>query len=99
MMRGFTLVEMIMVVAVLGILAAVSAMGWRARSPSADADILRQLADARAMAIRAGHPTVWRLDTLRIVFFADGSSSGGRVMNRGMRIDVDILTGLARAPR
>ena len=99
MTRGFTLVELLAVLAILGVGAGVAALALPSLQPPPASEVLRALSDARAEAIRGGHAVVWRRDTIAIRFLPDGSSSGGSIPADSFVIVVDPLTGAARAER
>jgi prepilin-type N-terminal cleavage/methylation domain-containing protein len=81
-MRGFTMVEMIVVLALLGLMVGISGLAvWSLRPPDAPGDGLRKL---RAEAILSGVP---RSDS-GVLFLPDGRAVG---------ISVDPLTGAANA--
>ncbi len=92
-MRGFTLIEVIAVLAVLSILAGVSAVAWVSHPRSAEAALLGSLAESRADAINYGRVMKWQQPGSTILFFPDGSSSGGDA-DTG-HIHVDPLNGEA----
>ncbi len=97
MTRGFTLVEMAVVVLLLGLGAGLVALSLGTlRAPPA-AEVLSALAEARAAAVRQGQPVAWRRDSAAVWFYADGSSNGGRVTLGGVEIAVDRLSGAVHA--
>jgi len=97
--RAFTLVELLAVLAVLGVGAGVAAAALPAFQPSREGEVLSSLAAARAEAVRSGRPVVWRRGVVAVRFLSDGSSSGGRFAVDGAAIEVDLLTGAAHAAR
>jgi prepilin-type N-terminal cleavage/methylation domain-containing protein len=97
--RAFTLVELLAVLAVLGIGASVAALALPTLRPTPEGAVLRSLAAARSTAVRTGEPVVWRRDSVRVRFLPDGSSSGGRVVLDSVTLVVDPLTGAVRAAR
>jgi prepilin-type N-terminal cleavage/methylation domain-containing protein len=97
--RGFTLVELLAVLAILGLGAGVAALALPSLKPPPGSEVLGSLAAARAAAVRGGHAVVWRRDTIAIRFLPDGSSSGGLVPVDTLVIAVDPLTGAIRAAR
>jgi prepilin-type N-terminal cleavage/methylation domain-containing protein len=87
---GFTLVEVIVAIAILGLMAAMSGLTLTTVTPSREAAERRELTRARAEAIRTGRRVVAATnahDTVRIVFLPDGRALGP---------DVDPLTGRLR---
>ena len=99
MRRAFTLVELLAVLAVLGVGAGVAAAAFPALRSTPEGEVLRSLAAARAEAVRSGRAVVWRRGAVAVRFLPDGSSSGGRVVLASDTIEVDPLTGVARAGR
>jgi prepilin-type N-terminal cleavage/methylation domain-containing protein len=99
MTRGFTLLEVIVTVAVLGLLVAVAGLAIRSFEPPAGQEVIRELANARVEAIRSGQPVEWRGDSATLRFFPNGSSSGGRIISGGHALQVDPLTGEVRETR
>lgn len=99
MKSGFTLVELLAVLAILGVGAGVAALALPSLQPPPGSDVLRTLETARATALRSGRAVVWRRDTVTVRFLPDGSSSGGRIAVDSPVIWVDPLTGTARAAR
>jgi prepilin-type N-terminal cleavage/methylation domain-containing protein len=87
---GFTLVELVVVLAILGLVLMVSGVALTSVRPTPATDSSRALARARAEAIRAGRPVVVTHHaprTTHIVFLPDGRAYGP---------GVDPLTGLPR---
>lgn len=99
MKRGFTLVELLAVLAILGVGAGVAALALPSLQPPRGSAVLTSLAAARAEAVRSGHAVVWRRDTVVVRFLPDGSSSGGHIPADSLVIVVDPLTGDIRAAR
>ena len=86
-MRGVTLVELLVVIAVLGVLTAVSTLAVTSLRPTAESERIRLLTRARATAIRAGRAvTISSPMGEMIRFLPDGRALGG---------GVDPLTGEA----
>ncbi len=95
---GFTLLETLVVLALLAISLAVAIPAFVAGQPSDDDPPLAALRAARTAAIRTGRVTVWEGDDgHRLLFLPDGSSSGGAVIVEGRRLVVEPLTGAIRA--
>lgn len=87
-MRGFTLLELMVALAVLGLLSGVSALAFgRLRRPDS-ADPPQQMAAAQRKAVRSGRRVVLTLGRDTVSFLPDG-----RAVGRG----ADPLTGEARA--
>ena len=99
MTRGFTLLEMMVTLAILGLLTAVTGLAVRSLRPSPQQHLLQELAAAREEAIRSGRSVVWHLDSNTVRFLPNGSSSGGRVTAGAGTVAVDPLTGGIRDPR
>lgn len=83
---GATLLELIVVLALLGILSAMSALGFQAVRPRPENSWAAGLARARTLAIRGGQP---------VNYPADSTHSTVRLLPDGRAIgaDVDPLTG------
>jgi len=96
---GFTLVELLATLAILGLGAGVAALALPSLQPPSGSEVFRSLHAARATAVRSGRAVVWRRDTVAVRFLPDGSSSGGRLLLDSLVIWVDPLTGTARATR
>jgi prepilin-type N-terminal cleavage/methylation domain-containing protein len=97
--RGFTLVELLATLAILGLGAGVAALALPSLRPAPGSEVLRSLDSARTAAVRSGRAVVWRQDTVAVRFLPDGSSSGGSIRLDTLMITVDPLTGAARAAR
>jgi len=97
--RGFTLVELLAVLAILGVGAGVAALALPSLQPPPGSEVLRSLEAARAAAVRSGRAVVWRQGTVAVRFLPDGSSSGGRISVDSLVLVVDPLTGATRAAR
>lgn len=89
MRAGFTLVESLIVVAVLSIVLGTVALSLPARSDAAASAARRELVRARAQALRSGQPVVAGDPARPALFLPDGRALGHRV---------DPLTGSAHAP-
>jgi len=90
--RGVTLVELLVVLALLGLVLGISGLALASLREPRESDALREFARARALAIRTGVPT--RIDTTishlpSPLFLPDGRAIGP---------NVDPLTGAPRAP-
>ena len=99
MKRGFTLVELLATLAILGLGAGVAALTLPTLRPAPAAEVLRSLRAARDAAVRTGEPVVWRRDSVRVRFFPDGSSTGARFPLDSLTVTVDALTGAVGAAR
>lgn len=99
MSRGFTLAELLVVIGVLGLLASVVTVGAWSLRPSQSAEVVASLRRARAEAVRSARAVAWRADSTRMLFFPDGSSSGGRLARDSIEVLVDPLSGAAHAER
>jgi type II secretion system protein H len=99
MMRGFTLIEVVVVLALMALLSGVVVAAARGTAPTPAGALLRELAAARDSAVRGGRAITWRDSAASIRFLPDGSSSGASLLRDGMRISVDVLTGTAHAQR
>jgi prepilin-type N-terminal cleavage/methylation domain-containing protein len=101
MTRGFTLVELIAVLAIIGLLAALSGVAMASLKPTPTALAVRAVERARAEAIRSG--TVVAANAYLLprghpaavpAFLSDGSSTGGTIAVDSLTLTVDRLTGL-----
>jgi prepilin-type N-terminal cleavage/methylation domain-containing protein len=81
--RGATLVELMVTVAVLGLLAGLAAVSVQALRPPETTERDDALAEARARAVRTGQPVRVRGEA-PVLFLPDGRAVGN---------DVDPLTG------
>jgi prepilin-type N-terminal cleavage/methylation domain-containing protein len=97
--RGFTLLELIVVLAILALLSGMTALAWRSSRPGVAGAVLSQLAVTRAHAASEGRTTRIRFDSVTIRFFPDGSSSGGQLPVPGGTLDINPLNGQTRALR
>jgi prepilin-type N-terminal cleavage/methylation domain-containing protein len=96
---GFTLVELLAVITLLGVIGVLTGVGLASlREPEAGR-VVRSLAEARAEAIRAGHAITWRNERDMVRFLADGSSSGGVVISGDHTVAIHPLTGSAHVVR
>jgi prepilin-type N-terminal cleavage/methylation domain-containing protein len=96
--RGFTLIELVAVLAVLAITLGVSVVAWRTGDSISGSRVASGLDSARTSAIVMGRSTTWRDGGQVVRFWPDGSSSGGTVTVDGWTATVDPLTGAIRAP-
>lgn len=99
MSRGFTLVELLATLAILGMGASVAALALPALRPTDESAVVRSLAEARSRAVRSGEAVTWRGDSAAVRFLPDGSSSGGTATDDTVTIVVDRLTGATHATR
>ena len=90
--RGVTLAELMVVIVILGVMAAVTgiAFGTRAPVPHADAQLAR-IAGARAEAVRSGRAATNRLDIDGAIYVVTAFADGRVVTNAP--IGVDPLSG------
>jgi prepilin-type N-terminal cleavage/methylation domain-containing protein len=94
--RAFTLVELIVVIALLGFMSGVVAIGLGSLQPRPEQQSMRVLSQARAEAIRSGR-------AVRIIGSSDGGESGGMDSllflpdGSARGIGVDVLTGRPHA--
>lgn len=95
-MRGVTLVELLVVLALLGVLTGLAGVTLGSLRAPPVSEPLGELQAARAAAVRTGRPTEWSHETTAIRFRPDGSSSGGIVLVDGVTIRIDPVTGVAR---
>jgi len=86
--RGFTLVEVIVVVAILGLIAGMSGLGFVGLRSPRESERVRDLWRARAEAIQTGRPMIAEdnrgLRTAHVLFLPDGRAIG---------VGVDPITG------
>ncbi len=74
---GTTLVELMVVLALLGLITTLGAIGVVSLRPPANTAFLDSVRSRRAKAIRSGKPEVLRHDSLTIRFLPDGRVIGG----------------------
>lgn len=98
-MRGTTLVELLVVLAVLGTALGVAGLGVRALDPPPDAAALVALRDAREQAIRTGRPVTAQVAGTALRFAPDGRALGGPIVLDSLTLVVDPLTGSVRRAR
>jgi prepilin-type N-terminal cleavage/methylation domain-containing protein len=94
---GFTLVELLVTLAILGITIAMVGLSVAALEPRPEAEVPRRLAEARVTAIRTGAPTTLEFTAVvRVTFHADGSATPARIWDGSAYWRVDPWTGEAR---
>jgi prepilin-type N-terminal cleavage/methylation domain-containing protein len=94
---AFTLVEVVVVLAVLGIAISVVGLAAAALDPPAEADVPATLAAARSDAIRTGQAvTLEFAGGVRVTLHPDGSATPARVWDGEAYWRVDPWTGEAR---
>lgn len=93
MKTGFTLLELMVAVFVLGLFGALSGIAIRSLDSGPTAAALNQIRATREEAIRTGRPALWEGEELVVRFLPDGSSSGGRLKVDGTTFTIDPLTG------
>ncbi len=98
-MKGVTLVELIVLLAVVGLMLGISGLALGSLRPPPASGAIRELEAARAEALRTGRPVVVHVDTVAVRFAPDGSSSGGTIMTGGLVVTVDPLTGAVHVAR
>ncbi len=80
---GFTLLEVIVVLAILGLTFGVSALAFTSLKFPRESDLVRELRHARSDAIRTGRPVVIDSNhaprTTHVLFLPDGRAIGPRV--------------------
>jgi prepilin-type N-terminal cleavage/methylation domain-containing protein len=96
MSRGFTLLEVMVTVVLMGVLAGITGLAVRSLEPGPGSAILPELQGARAEAIMTGEPRVWTGRGIAVRFDPDGSSSGGRVESDGAAFTIDPVSGEIR---
>jgi prepilin-type N-terminal cleavage/methylation domain-containing protein len=86
--RGFTLLEVIVVVAILGLIVGMSGLAFVALRAPLQSELVHELSRARAEAIKTGRPVVSGNNraprTAHVLFMPDGRAVG---------LGVDPLTG------
>lgn len=99
MRRGFTLVEVVASLAVLGLASGIAAVSLGALRAPRTLGVVRSLEAARAEAVGTGRALTWRSGAAVVRFLPDGSSSGGTFQVDGRRIAIEPLTGAVHATR
>lgn len=99
MSGGFTLLEMMVTLAIMGLLTALSGLAIQSFRPPPEQEVLASLAASREEAIRSGTAVVWRRDSVTVRFLPNGSSSGGLVPTGARAVSIDPLTGGMRDPK
>lgn len=99
MIRGVTLLELMVALALLALLLGVSGLAFRVLDPPAASLALRQLAATRDSAIATGQTRIWIGDSTTVRVEPDGSSSGGSVTIDGISYAIDPVTGAIRERR
>lgn len=95
-MRGTTLLELVVALAILGTALGVVGLGVRAVTPPAEAEVLGALRAVRERAIQTGAPVTFTGSGSAVRFAPDGSATGGPVLADSATYVVDPLTGMAR---
>lgn len=98
-MRGVTLLELMLVTALLAIAAGVVSLGWRGSRPGLVEVAVREFAAAHARAVRAGRPVRSVRGQTEVWFWPDGSATPARIQVDLVSIMIDPLTGIAHVQR
>lgn len=99
-MRGTTLLELVVALAILGTALGVVGLGVRAVTPPAEAEVLGAIRAARERAIQVGVPVTFTAPGSAVRFAPDGSATGGSIVADSATYVVDPLTGsVRRVPR
>jgi prepilin-type N-terminal cleavage/methylation domain-containing protein len=81
--RGFTLVEVVVVVAILGVIAGMSGLAFVSLRTPRESELVRHLRGARAEAITAGRPVITGSNraprTAHVLFLPDGRAIGAGI--------------------
>jgi prepilin-type N-terminal cleavage/methylation domain-containing protein len=96
-MKGVTLVELIVALALVGLILGISGLALGSLRPPSASGVIPRLDAGRAEALRTGRPVVVHVDTIAVRFAPDGSSSGGTIMTGGLSLTVDPMTGAVHA--
>lgn len=99
MNRGLTLIELLVALALLGLMAGISAVAWRSGPEPEAVALVRGLAAVRERAIRTGQDTVWMRGPVAVRFQPDGSASAMRLVLDDVTVIVEPLTGRAHVTR
>jgi prepilin-type N-terminal cleavage/methylation domain-containing protein len=95
-MRGVTLVELVVALAVIGVGLGVAGLAVRALEAGPEAQVLRTIDSVRARAIATGEPVVAEIGGRAVRFAPDGSALGGPLVKGSFIVRVDPLTGEVR---
>lgn len=86
--RGFTLAELMVVIMILGVMAAVTGVAFATKAPVPVADArLARVAAARDSAVRTGQPTTVQLDVDGALYLATTYPDGRVITDAPVAID------------
>lgn len=94
--RGATLVELTVALAIMGTTLAVVGLGMRGMRPAPEARVMAEIALARQQAVLSGRTTTVALGGRAVRFAPDGSATGGPLVTDSLVFHVDPLTGAIR---
>jgi prepilin-type N-terminal cleavage/methylation domain-containing protein len=92
-MRGVTLLELVVALAVAGLSLGVAALAVRILKPQAETAALGELREVRERAIISGRPQPFATSRDTVWFRPDGSATGGPVVLDSVVVFVDGVTG------
>lgn len=95
--RGFTLIELAVVILLLGIMATVASVAFRSDETDARQTLARQVAAARERAVDERRSTPFLLEA-RGRMVEGLALPDGRIVALDSALDVELLTGRPRAP-
>lgn len=95
-MRAFTLVELIVTLAVIGVSVTVVGLSVATLDAPPEAAVIGALRAARDSAIRSGGPVLVTVEGSVVRFTPDGAASGGPLRSDSLVARVDPLSGQVR---
>jgi prepilin-type N-terminal cleavage/methylation domain-containing protein len=94
---GFTLVEVLVTLAIMGVVLGLVAVAGPTLAPPPAAEVPRRIGGARAAAIEQGRPvTLTFSDSSRVTLYPDGSATPARIWDGAVAWVVDPWTAEVR---